>query len=368
MAGLCMFPTNRQNRRKRKVGSKNPLHCVHVDQKPNHVTCCHATNIRKQNFRNVPRVRRKERGMEIRELEMIKKGPWSSEEDEVLLRHVSKYGPREWSSIRSKGLLPRTGKSCRLRWVNKLRPNLKTGCKFTAEEERLVIELQAQYGNKWAKIATYLQGRTDNDVKNFWSSRRKRLERMLQKPPASKPKKNKGKAHLNQVQQVEEMVPPCSSNQVEEILSYATSYMGNTLVFEMINLQDLIKPNYQQLENDYLSAVEVDATPLHTVPSFESSSGYNFPLLPEPEPLLDFPLFPECQDLVPEPFDPNFVYGFEEKKCLQCACSSSQKLGTRLPTFGLEGNSQSASSNGFFKDFPSEIFEYFEHIPTSSDQ
>lgn len=81
-----------------------------------------------------------------------------------------------------------------------------SGCKFTAEEERLVIELQAQYGNKWAKIATYLQGRTDNDVKNFWSSRRKRLERMLQKPPASKPKKNKGKAHLNQVQQVEEMV------------------------------------------------------------------------------------------------------------------------------------------------------------------
>jgi len=63
-----------------------------------------------------------------RELERgyVKKGPWSREEDEVLQRHVRKYGPREWSSIRSKGLLPRTGKSCRLRWVNKLRPNLKT--------------------------------------------------------------------------------------------------------------------------------------------------------------------------------------------------------------------------------------------------
>ncbi|KAF4364935.1 hypothetical protein F8388_020649 [Cannabis sativa] len=74
-------------------------------------------------------------------------------------------GPRDWSSIRSKGLLPRTGKSCRLRWVNKLRPDLKTGCKFSAEEERLIIELQAQVGNKWAKIATYLPGRTDNDVR-----------------------------------------------------------------------------------------------------------------------------------------------------------------------------------------------------------
>ncbi|TKY68211.1 Transcription factor GAMYB [Spatholobus suberectus] len=293
----------------------------------------------------------------------IKKGPWSSEEDEVLLRHVSKYGPREWSSIRSKGLLPRTGKSCRLRWVNKLRPNLKTGCKFTAEEERVVIELQAEFGNKWAKIATYLKGRTDNDVKNFWSSRRKRLERMLKRPPTSKPQKNKGKTPLNQVQ-VDQKVPPCSSNQVEEIPSYPTSYMGNTEVYEMVNLPDLIKPNYQHFESDHLSAVEVEATPLHTVPSFESSSGYNFPLVPEP--LMDFPLFPECQDLVPEPFDPSFIDGFEEKKCSECVCS--QKLGTRLPSLGLEGNSQSTSSYGLFNDFPTEIFEYFEHIPTSSEQ
>lgn len=43
-----------------------------------------------------------------------------------------------------------------------------------------MIDLQAQFGNKWAKIATYLSGRTDNDVKNFWSSRQKRLARILQ--------------------------------------------------------------------------------------------------------------------------------------------------------------------------------------------
>ncbi|KAK7405447.1 hypothetical protein VNO78_06748 [Psophocarpus tetragonolobus] len=300
-----------------------------------------------------------------REFENIKKGPWSSDEDEVLLRHVTKYGPREWSSIRSKGLLPRTGKSCRLRWVNKLRPNLKTGCKFTAEEERLVIELQTQFGNKWAKIATYLQGRTDNDVKNFWSSRRKKLERMLHKPPSSKGQKNKGKTPLNQVQV--EKVPPCNSNQVEESLSfsYPISYMGNTEVFEMINLPDLIKPNYQQMEiNDYLSAVEVEATTLHTVPSFESSSGYNFPLLPDP--LVDFPLFPECKDLVPEPFDPNFIDGFEQKNCSECVCN--QKLENRLPTLGLEGHSQSTSSSGLFNDFPNDIFEYLDHIPASSEE
>ncbi|CAL1371614.1 unnamed protein product [Linum trigynum] len=109
----------------------------------------------------------------------VRKGTWKAEEDQVLMKHVDEYGPREWSSIRSKGLLQRTGKSCRLRWVNKLQPNLKTGCKFTEEEERAVIELQARYGNKWAKIAAHFTGRTDNDVKNFWSSRQKRLARIL---------------------------------------------------------------------------------------------------------------------------------------------------------------------------------------------
>ena len=77
-------------------------------------------------------------------------------------------------------------------------PSFKSGCKFTAEEERVVIELQEQFGNKWARIATYLQGRTDNDVKNFWSTRQKRLARLLRGPlPAARPNKHnsgKGKA------------------------------------------------------------------------------------------------------------------------------------------------------------------------------
>lgn len=121
----------------------------------------------------------------------------------------------------------------------------------------------------------------------------------------------------------------------------------------MVNLQDLTKPNYQNCEAN-LHTVEVEATPLHTVPSFESSTEYNFPLLPESQ--MDFPLFPVCQDLVPEPFDPNFIDMFEQKK-----------VATRLPSLGLDGNCRSTSSN-CFKDFPTEIFEYFEHIPTSPEQ
>jgi len=57
-----------------------------------------------------------------------------------------------------------------------------------------VIELQAQFGNRWAKIASYLAGRTDNDVKNFWSSRQKRLARILQtSATTAKSQKNRAK-------------------------------------------------------------------------------------------------------------------------------------------------------------------------------
>ncbi|CAK9223801.1 unnamed protein product [Sphagnum troendelagicum] len=114
--------------------------------------------------------------------EVLRKGPWMPEEDEILVDYVRQFGARDWSSIRSKGLLPRTGKSCRLRWVNKLKPDLKSGCKFAPEEEKLVVEMQAKLGNKWAKIASCLPGRTDNDVKNFWSTRQKRILRALQRP------------------------------------------------------------------------------------------------------------------------------------------------------------------------------------------
>ncbi|KAH7662049.1 Transcription factor Myb domain-containing protein [Dioscorea alata] len=106
----------------------------------------------------------------------LRKGPWTREEDVVLAEYVKKHGQGNWNAVQHHTKLPRCGKSCRLRWSNHLRPNLKK-CPFTLDEENLIILLHARLGNKWARMATQLPGRTDNEIKNYWNTRVKRLRR-----------------------------------------------------------------------------------------------------------------------------------------------------------------------------------------------
>ncbi|KAL4362785.1 hypothetical protein GQ457_04G014440 [Hibiscus cannabinus] len=277
----------------------------------------------------------------------IKKGPWTAEEDEILMNYVEKYGPRGWSSIRSMGLLPRTGKSCRLRWVNKLRPNLKTGCKFSAEEERAVIELQAEFGNKWAKIARHLPGRTDNDVKNFWSARRKRLHRISQSP------EDKGKDPVPPEMPIVEVLPGNCIPLVQGSSSHLCS--GNFMEeFKMVSLPDLIKPDLLNLET---GLPILDIEPIRMVP-------------PLP---LDLPILPEYQDLALESFDYNFVGMFNNLEASQS--ESKPKSLTRIPSAGIKGSNvelgkketleNDATPDCFFDEFPTDMFDYLEPLPCS---
>ncbi|WZZ04674.1 hypothetical protein YC2023_090595 [Brassica napus] len=105
------------------------------------------------------------------------KGPWTSAEDQLLTAYVDKHGEGNWNAVQKHSGLSRCGKSCRLRWVNHLRPSLKKGG-FTDKEEQRVIELHASMGNKWARMAAQLPGRTDNEIKNFWNTRLKKLQRL----------------------------------------------------------------------------------------------------------------------------------------------------------------------------------------------
>ncbi|XP_042390302.1 myb-related protein 306-like [Zingiber officinale] len=109
----------------------------------------------------------------------VKKGPWTPEEDILLVSYIQQHGPGNWRAVPTNTGLLRCSKSCRLRWTNYLRPGIKRG-NFTDQEERLIIHLQALLGNRWATIASYLPERTDNDVKNYWNTHlKKRLENKL---------------------------------------------------------------------------------------------------------------------------------------------------------------------------------------------
>ncbi|XP_020110198.1 myb-related protein 306-like [Ananas comosus] len=109
----------------------------------------------------------------------VKKGPWTPEEDLMLVSYIQEHGPGNWRAVPTNTGLMRCSKSCRLRWTNYLRPGIRRG-NFTDQEEKLIIHLQALLGNRWAAIASYLPERTDNDIKNYWNTH---LKKKLMKKP-----------------------------------------------------------------------------------------------------------------------------------------------------------------------------------------
>ncbi|KAG1363582.1 Myb-related protein [Cocos nucifera] len=103
----------------------------------------------------------------------VNKGAWTKEEDQRLIAYIKAHGEGCWRSLPKAAGLLRCGKSCRLRWINYLRPDLKRG-NFTEEEDELIIKLHGFLGNKWSLIAGQLPGRTDNEIKNYWNTHIKR--------------------------------------------------------------------------------------------------------------------------------------------------------------------------------------------------
>nr|BCB17002.1 MYB transcription factor [Mangifera indica] len=121
--------------------------------------------------------------------EGLNRGAWTAREDKILKDYIAEHGEGRWRNLPKEAGLKRCGKSCRLRWLNYLRPDIKRG-NISPDEEELIIRLHKLLGNRWSLIAGRLPGRTDNEIKNYWNTN---LAKKLQKQP---PERNRNKFSL----------------------------------------------------------------------------------------------------------------------------------------------------------------------------
>ncbi|RZB88245.1 Transcription repressor MYB5, partial [Glycine soja] len=118
----------------------------------------------------------KRKAMSCDNRDAVNRGAWSAEEDQILINYVQAHGEGNWRELSKRAGLKRRGKSCRLRWLNYLKPDIKRG-NISSDEEDLIIRLHSLLGNRWSLIAGRLPGRTDNEIKNYWNTYlRKKVE------------------------------------------------------------------------------------------------------------------------------------------------------------------------------------------------
>ncbi|GMY12847.1 transcription factor myb59 [Fagus crenata] len=182
-----------------------------------------------------------------------RKGPWTPEEDKLLSEYVNMHGEGRWSSVSRCTGLNRSGKSCRLRWVNYLRPGLKKG-QLTPMEEGIVVEMHALWGNKWSTIARYLPGRTDNEIKNYWRTHFKKKDKYSSKKKDKGIKTQKQPA-LMQEQEAQE------DDEMKRAISCADTYSDEQMSSDpAMGTQEmfLMYPTTSTLEDQCLSMMSQD--------------------------------------------------------------------------------------------------------------
>ncbi|XP_031479683.1 transcription factor MYB36-like [Nymphaea colorata] len=231
----------------------------------------------------------------------VKRGPWSPEEDATLKNYVERYGTGgNWIALPQKAGLKRCGKSCRLRWLNYLRPDIRHGG-FTEEEDNIICSLYESMGSRWSVIASQLPGRTDNDVKNYWNTKLKK--KML----AAKNNLGSDHAHVraNSTSICSSSSPSPSSSSspsTSTVTAIAPASMGSTYSFSNFS-----KPKHEPMvmppmEAGFPYTVDHPSTNFGSA-SLLPSSGFTENIAPQ--------MFPDHKPLFPSqthnPIDNNYI-------------------------------------------------------------
>ncbi|KAJ3695815.1 hypothetical protein LUZ60_001192 [Juncus effusus] len=219
----------------------------------------------------------------------LKKGPWTPEEDQKLMQHIRKHGHGSWRALPKLAELNRCGKSCRLRWTNYLRPDIKRG-KFTPEEEKAILNFHSVLGNKWSAIAKNLPGRTDNEIKNYWNTHlKKKLIQMGFDPMTHRPRTDIFAAlpQLLALANLRQLIDQSSCLQSEALQVAKFQYLNSLLSSTMPSNPTSLNP----------STLTHDINPINLQNSQQVNS---FPIsIPSPQTLVqnqftDLDQFPSC--------------------------------------------------------------------------
>nr|AKS03957.1 transcription factor MYB44-like protein [Morus alba var. multicaulis] len=220
----------------------------------------------------------------------LKKGPWTPEEDQKLVKYIQKHGHGSWRALPRLAGLNRCGKSCRLRWTNYLRPDIKRG-KFSQEEEETILNLHSILGNKWSAIAGHLPGRTDNEIKNFWNTHlKKKLIQMGIDPMTHRPRTDifSSLPHLIALANLKELMT--MDHPWEELQAMRSLQADQALQMAKLQyLQYLLQPPNPQNNNNQminmpdqslnsLQSVQYDSVPFDNLPDLLQISDQTAPL------------------------------------------------------------------------------------------
>ncbi|XP_021647146.2 transcription factor MYB4 [Hevea brasiliensis] len=226
----------------------------------------------------------------------LKKGKWTPEEDLKLMAYVTRYGCWNWRQLPKYAGLSRCGKSCRLRWMNYLRPNIKRG-NYTKEEEDTIIRLHESLGNRWSAIAAQLPGRTDNEIKNHWHTKLKKRKQKDTVKPDSSDLSQRRKRQKKDTKPKIDPISPGTTPQIIESISSSLSPKPSTSDFSSSTTANniAVTSSCSDLKSDdefaFLEAYEAPIGNIWTEPfladNYYMPSEFLPPLLDPVSPLLD---------------------------------------------------------------------------------